>query len=120
MLGLAATALITGLLALGGGQAEIEDRLHTLLAETQDSLTVGDDAAAAGGKLEDNWYIVQMGTSGQVVGRMHTSVTQVNGLFESTEELEVVLQRGALRLRLLEPVARALKLDALFAQRRLV
>eukprot|EP01045_Picozoa_sp_COSAG04_P019650 COSAG04_NODE_1930_length_5196_cov_7.264469_2_plen_589_part_00 len=95
MLGLAATALITGLLALGGGQAEIEDRLHTLLAETQDSLTVGDDAAAAGGKLEDNWYIVQMGTSGQVVGRMHTSVTQVNGLFESTEELEVVLQRGA-------------------------
>lgn len=46
------------------------------------------------GKLEDNWYIVQMGDDGQVVGRMHTSVTAVDGMYESTESLEVVLQRG--------------------------
>ena len=95
---------LLGLLVLGSSpneQAEIEDRLHTLLEATQEAHSgaggeVGDDGTAtSGGMLEDNWYIVQMGTSGQVVGRMHTSVAEVNGLFESTEALEVVLQRGA-------------------------
>jgi transglutaminase-like putative cysteine protease len=92
--------LLTGLLAFAAneGQAEIEDRLHTLLEATKETHSaMGDDVDSGGaaGLLEDNWYVVQMGTSGQVVGRMHTSVTEADGLFESTEELEVVLQRGA-------------------------
>jgi transglutaminase-like putative cysteine protease len=94
-------ALLTGLLAFATkeGQAEIEDRLHTLLEATKAThSSMADDVASSdsgGGLLEDNWYVVQMGTSGQVVGRMHTSVTEADGLYESTEELEVVLQRGA-------------------------
>eukprot|EP01043_Picozoa_sp_COSAG02_P069045 COSAG02_NODE_11681_length_1675_cov_1.649746_1_plen_494_part_10 len=91
--------LLTGWLAFATneGQAEIEDRLHTLLEATKETHTeMGDvDSGGGGGLLEDNWYVVQMGTSGQVVGRMHTSVTEADGLYESTEELEVVLQRGA-------------------------
>jgi hypothetical protein len=103
-------ALLTGLLVFGAAeehaevadQAEIEDRLHTLLEATRDAHAApGDDGGGGGAgggsaeKLEDNWYVVQMGEGGQVVGRMHTSVTEVDGLFESTEALEVVLQRGA-------------------------
>ena len=60
-------------------------------------------AAGSDADEEDNWYVVQMGADGQVVGRMHTSVKVVQAeqgsstgaMVQSTEALEVVLQRGA-------------------------
>ena len=71
-------------------------RLATATAGDEPDDSAADaDPAPSDGKIEDNWYIVQMGDGGQVVGRMHTSVTAVDGMFESTESPEVVLQRGS-------------------------
>ena len=76
----------------------IDDRLKNLLEHTKNIHSIeddADDAESAATVIEDNWYIVQMGGDGQVVGRMHTTVSSVAGMFESTESLEVVLQRGS-------------------------
>eukprot|EP01049_Picozoa_sp_SAG25_P006014 SAG25_NODE_432_length_8108_cov_357.746442_9_plen_380_part_00 len=84
------------------GQPVIDDRLKDLLGQTgelspQQAKGEGTAEVEEGSsrKIDDSWYIVQMGSGGQVVGRMHTTVTYANNLYESTESLEVVLQRGA-------------------------